>query len=111
MNLKIISGGMMMYKRRSVRRKNATNVYTITRVMKTYKKHKETRRNTKKNCERSKGQAYAELYRKINVKEGENDIYKMTKVKKRKTRNFNQVKYIKDETDRLLMKYYEIKNR
>jgi hypothetical protein len=45
------------------------------------------------------------------VKEGENDIYKMTKVKKRKTRNFNQVKYIKDETDRFLMKYYENKNR
>jgi hypothetical protein len=40
-NLKTLGGGMMMYKRRSVRRKNVTKVYITTRVMKTY-------RNTKK---------------------------------------------------------------
>jgi hypothetical protein len=47
MNLKILGGGMMIYKRRSMRRKNATNVYITTRVMKTYrstKKLKETQR-------------------------------------------------------------------
>jgi hypothetical protein len=35
----------------------------------------------------------------------------MAKLRERKTRDFNQVKYIKDETDRLLMKNEEIKNR
>jgi hypothetical protein len=39
-NLKTLGGGMMMYKRRSVRRKNATNVYITTGVMKTYKNTK-----------------------------------------------------------------------
>jgi hypothetical protein len=39
-NLKILSGGMMMYKRLSMRRKNVTNVYIITGVMKTYKSTK-----------------------------------------------------------------------
>jgi hypothetical protein len=40
MNLKTLGGGMMMYKRRSVRRNNATNVYIITGVMKTYRSTK-----------------------------------------------------------------------
>jgi hypothetical protein len=40
-NLKILDGGMMMYKRLSMRKKNVTNVYITTGVMKTY-------RNTKK---------------------------------------------------------------
>jgi hypothetical protein len=39
-NLKTLGGGMMMYKRRSVRRKNVTKVYITTRVMKTYRSTK-----------------------------------------------------------------------
>jgi hypothetical protein len=41
----------------------------------------------------------------------ENDIYKMTKFRKRKMKDFNKVKCIKDEADRLSVKYDEIKNR
>jgi hypothetical protein len=36
-NLKILGGEMMIYKRRSVRRNNATNVYITAGVMKTYR--------------------------------------------------------------------------
>jgi hypothetical protein len=46
-NLKTFSGGMMKYKRLSMKRKNVTNVYITTRVMKTYrstKKLEETQR-------------------------------------------------------------------
>jgi hypothetical protein len=46
-NLKTLDGGMMKYKRLSMRRKNVTNVYITTRVMKTYrstKKLEETQR-------------------------------------------------------------------
>jgi hypothetical protein len=74
-------------------------------------KYKETRRNAKKTMSEARGQAYTELYRKLDTKEGENDVYKMTKLRERKTRDFNQVKYIKDEADRLLVKDEEIKNR
>jgi hypothetical protein len=56
-------------------------------------------------------QVYTELYQKLNMKDGENDVYKMTKLQKRKTKDFNQVKCIKDEADRLLVKDEEIKNR
>jgi hypothetical protein len=32
------------------------------------------------------GQAYTELYRKLDAKEGENNVYKMAKLRERKTR-------------------------
>jgi hypothetical protein len=54
-------------------------------------------------------QAYAKLYRKLDTKESENDVY-MTKVRDRKTRNFNQIKCIRNESDRFLVKDEEIKN-
>jgi hypothetical protein len=59
----------------------------------------------------ARGQAQTELYRKLDTKEDENDVYKMAKLRERKTRDFNQVKCIKDEADRLLVKDKEIKNR
>jgi hypothetical protein len=45
------------------------------------------------------------------MNKGENDVYMIVKVQKRKTGDFNQVKYIKDKTDRLLVKDKKIKNR
>jgi hypothetical protein len=59
----------------------------------------------------ARGRTYMELYRKLDTKEGKNDVYKMATLRERKTRDFNQVKYIKDEADRLLVKNEEIKNR
>jgi hypothetical protein len=56
------------------------------------------------------GQTYTELYRKLDTKEGENDVYKMAKLRERKTRDFHQIKCIKNEADRLLVKDEEIKN-
>jgi hypothetical protein len=43
-------------------------------------KYKETRRNTNKVVSEVRGQAYTELYRKLDTKEGENDVYKMAKL-------------------------------
>jgi hypothetical protein len=39
------------------------------------------------------------------------NIYRMTKIQERKTRDFNQVKCIKNESDRFLLKDEEINNR
>jgi hypothetical protein len=44
------------------------------------------------------------------MKEDENDIYNMAKLRERKTKDFNQVKCIKDKVDRFLVKDDEIKN-
>jgi hypothetical protein len=48
MNLKTLGGEMMMYKRLSIRKKNVTNVYIITRVMKTYRIIKKLEETQKK---------------------------------------------------------------
>jgi hypothetical protein len=58
-----------------------------------------------------RGQACEEMYRKLDTKEGENDVYKMAKIRERKIREFNQVKYIKDETNKILVNDDDIKNR
>jgi uncharacterized protein (UPF0128 family) len=50
------------------------------------------------------------LYQQLGTKEGE-DIYKMTKIRERKTRDIIQVKCTKDEIERLLTKDDEAKNR
>jgi hypothetical protein len=74
-------------------------------------KYKEARRNANKAVSEARGQAYTELYRKLDTKEDENDVYKMAKLQERNTRDFNQVKCIKDKANRLLVKDEEIKNR
>ena len=59
----------------------------------------------------AKGKAYDDLYQRLGTKEGEKDIYRMAKIRERKTRDVNQIKCIKDGTDRLLVKDEEMKGR
>jgi hypothetical protein len=59
----------------------------------------------------AKSQAYDGLYQRLGTKEGEKDIYRMARIHERKTRDINQIKYIKDRTDQLLIKDEEMKDR
>ncbi|KAJ4744373.1 Retrovirus-related Pol polyprotein from type-1 retrotransposable element R2 [Rhynchospora pubera] len=74
-------------------------------------KYKLAKKNAKKAVSKARGRAYEDLYQKLSTKEGEKDVYKIAKFRDRKTRDLNQVKCIKDETDRLLVRDDEIKNR
>jgi hypothetical protein len=47
----------------------------------------------------ARGQMYDRLYQRLGMKEGEKDIYRMTKSRERKTRDIIKVNYIKDETE------------
>ena len=38
-----------------------------------------------------KGKAYDDLYQRLGTKEGEKDIYRMAKIRERKTRDANQM--------------------
>jgi hypothetical protein len=100
----------MMYKRLSVRKKYFKHLHH-NMSDKNIQKYKKARRNAKKVMSEARGQTYAELYRKLETKEGENDVYKIAKLRERKTKDFNQVKCIMDEVDKLLVKDDEIKNR
>ena len=50
------------------------------------------------------------FYQRLSTKEGEKDIYRMARARDRKTRDFNQVKCIKDEREQLLVKEDEIRH-
>ena len=58
----------------------------------------------------AKGRVYEDLYQYLSTKEGE-DIYRIARAHKRKTRDFNQVKCIKDEREHLFVKEDEIRHR
>jgi hypothetical protein len=43
-------------------------------------KYKEARRNANKAVSEARGQTYTELYRKLDTKDDENDVYEMAKL-------------------------------
>ena len=59
----------------------------------------------------AKDKAYDNVYQWLGTKQGEKDIYRMARIRERKTRDINQIKCIKDGTDRLLVKDEEIMDR
>lgn len=67
-------------------------------------KYKVAKKAAKPAVSEARGRTYEDLYRRFNTKEGESDIYKMAKIRERKTRDVNQVKYIKDGANQLLVK-------
>ena len=69
------------------------------------------KKTAKRAVSEAKGRAYDDLYRRLSAKEEEKDVYKMARIRKRKTRNLNQVKCIKDEMGQLLVKGQDIKQR
>ena len=71
-------------------------------------KYKVAKKTAKRAISVAKGGAYKDLYQHLSMKEGEKDIYRMTRVRGRKTRYFNQVKCIKDKREHLLVKEDEI---
>ena len=72
-------------------------------------KYKVAKKIAKRAVSVAKGKAYEDLYQHLSTKEGD-DIYRMTRVRERKTRDFNQAKCIKDERGHLLVKEDEIRH-
>jgi hypothetical protein len=74
-------------------------------------RYKVTKKTAKRVVSEARGQMYDGLYQRLGTKEGEKNIYRMTKSRERKTRDIFQVKFIKDETERLLTKDEDINNK
>jgi hypothetical protein len=80
--------------------KSATNI----------EEYRLAKRSAKRAVSVAKGQAFDDIYQRLGMKEGEKDIYRIARTRERKTRDINQIKCIKDGTDRLPVKDEEIKN-
>jgi hypothetical protein len=74
-------------------------------------RYKVPKKIVKRTTSEVRGRMYDGIYQRLGTKEGEKDIYRMTKSRERKTRDIIQVKCIKNETERLLTKDEDIKNR
>ncbi|GKA72706.1 tyrosyl-DNA phosphodiesterase 1, partial [Tanacetum coccineum] len=61
------------------------------------KRYKLAKREAKIAVARAKDKAYEDLYKKLDSKEGANDIYKIAKARERRRRDLGNVRYIKDE--------------
>ena len=57
----------------------------------------------------AKSKAYDDLYTKLGTLEGEKIIYKIAKLRDRKTKDLHSIKCIKSEDSRVLVKDEEIK--
>ncbi|XP_071686840.1 uncharacterized protein [Rutidosis leptorrhynchoides] len=79
-----------------------------TRVEESYKGVK---REAKKVIARAKEKAYKDLYRKLDSKEGANDIYRIAKARERRRRDLDNIKFIKNEAGQTLVKEDEIWKR
>ena len=66
--------------------------------------YKLAKRVAKRAVSVANGKAYDDVYQRLGTKEGEKDIYRMARIREWKTRDINQIKCIKDVTDRLLVK-------
>ena len=54
-------------------------------------KYKVAKKTAKQAVSVANGRAYEDLYQHLSTKEGEKDIYRIARVRERKTRDFNQV--------------------
>ena len=72
-------------------------------------RYKEAKRETKKAVSEAKAKVFEELYRRLDTKEGEKELFKLAKARDRRTNDLNQIKCIKDEDEKVLVKDEEIK--
>ncbi|KAJ0851967.1 putative SWR1-complex protein 5/Craniofacial development protein [Helianthus annuus] len=78
------------------------------RVREIYKKAK---REAKKAVTEAKNTAYKQMYERLETKEGEHDMFKISKARERRRQDLGVVKFIKGEDGSVLVKAHDIKLR
>ncbi|XP_071705082.1 uncharacterized protein [Rutidosis leptorrhynchoides] len=74
-------------------------------------RYREAKTEAKKAVARAKDKAYENLYKKLDSKEGANDIYRIAKARERRRRDIDNIKFIKDEAGQTIVKEDEIRKR
>src|SRR4029450_8402731 len=78
-------------------------VWQKTRNSETFNQYKKVNKEVKKVVSEAKHRAYDDFYSKLGTKDGEKNIYKLAKLRERKTRDFSHIKCIKSEDSRVLV--------
>ncbi|GJR12096.1 hypothetical protein Tco_0794748 [Tanacetum coccineum] len=78
--------------------------------LRAHERYKEAKRQAKKSVAPAKEKAYEDMYKKLDSKEGANDIFRITKARERR-RNLGDICFKKDEEGRTITDEEEIKKR
>ena len=75
--------------------------------------YKTTRKQAKREVAKARNKAYEELYKKLETKEGENELllFKIAKQRNRQSKDVQQVRVIKSKTGEILMEEEKVKQR
>ncbi|KAM1607617.1 hypothetical protein ACFX1Z_028180 [Malus domestica] len=65
-------------------------------------RYRKAKQEAKKAVREAKLAVYDDMYKRLDTKEGELDIYKLSRAREKKTRDLNQVRCIKDEDGKVL---------
>ncbi|XP_071699630.1 uncharacterized protein [Rutidosis leptorrhynchoides] len=84
---------------------------TLAERTRVEERYKEARREAKKVVALAMDKAYEDLYRKLDSKEGANDIYRIAKARERRRRDLDNIIYIKDEVGYSIVREDDIRKR
>ena len=76
-----------------------------------FERDKLVKKEAKKAVQNAKAKVYKEVYEKLDTKEVEKDIYRITRIRERKTRDLCTVRCLKDEDQKVSVRDEEIKER
>ncbi|KAL6504191.1 hypothetical protein OROGR_026114 [Orobanche gracilis] len=76
-----------------------------------YERYKKARTEAKKAVRNARSKVNKELYARLDTKEGEKDMYKLARMREKKTRDIGKVKCVKDNDQKVLVQDKEIKER
>ena len=91
--------------------KKAKKAWDIIRNDASKLTYKTARKQAKREMAKARNKAYEELYKKLETKEGENEVFKITKQRNRQRKDVQQVRVIKSKTGEILMEEEKVKQR
>ena len=74
-------------------------------------RYKLVKKEAKKALQKARAKVYIKVYEKLDTKEVEKDIYRIARIRERKTRDLCTVRCVKDEDQKVLVRDEEIKER
>ena len=92
-------------------KRNAKKVWDTMRDDASKLAYKTARKQAKREVAKARNKTYEELYKKLETKEGENELFKIPKQRNKQSKDVQQVRVIKSKTGEILMEEEKVKHR
>ena len=73
--------------------------------------YKTARKQAKRKVAKTRNKGYEELYKKLETKKGENEVFKIAKQRNKQSKDVQQVRVVKSKTGKILMEKEKVKQR